>query len=86
MPSRPRDRACNLDFRPRTYFWPHGIEKQLLMQVKGTERRRELRALMAADRFDDIPAWLESAALAPEAREARGRIHPAFMGGGTLPR
>ncbi len=78
-------RVIDADYRPRTYFWPNGLEKALLGQVKGTERRRELQALLAADRFDEIPPWLACAALPPEVREAAGRIHPAFMGGEYLP-
>lgn len=85
MRSHSRESVCDLHFRPRSYFWPHGLEKMLLAQVKGTERRRQLRALMAADRFDDIPGWLESAGLPDETRLAIGRIHPAFMGGEYLP-
>lgn len=85
MPSHRRKRLSNLYFRPRTYFWPHGLDRQLLTHVKGTERRRQLRSLMAADRFDDISAWLAPASLPAEAREAIGRIHPAFMGGEYLP-
>ncbi len=26
----------NLDYRPSTYFWPHGLEKHLLTRVKGS--------------------------------------------------
>jgi hypothetical protein len=79
------DRVIELDFRPRTYFWPHGLEKALLALVMGTVWRRELQALLAADKFDEIPPWLACAALPPEVRAAAGRIHPAFMGGEYLP-
>lgn len=85
MAPSPRESGCDLSFRPRSYFFPHGLEKMLLAQVKGTERRKQLRALIAADRFDEIPAWLSSAKLPESVRVAIGRVHPAFMGGEYLP-
>jgi len=31
--------TINLAFRPKTYFWPLGLETQLLTHVKGAARR-----------------------------------------------
>ena len=75
----------NLDYRPSTYFWPHGLAKHLLARVKGSKRKAALQALIDAGQFDEIPGFLAKSSLTEEERRAIGRIHPAFMGGEYLP-
>ena len=72
-------------FRPKSYFWPLGLEKQLLTHVKGAERRAALQRLIDAGRLDRIPDVLAKAKLSEDERAAIGRIHPTFMGGEYLP-
>ncbi|MEQ1801791.1 MAG: hypothetical protein ABL989_07715 [Gammaproteobacteria bacterium] len=79
------DNAIDLDFRPRSYFWPLGLEKHLLSRVKGAQRKQALKALLDAGRLDDVPDFLAKAALSGEERRAIGRIHPMLMGGEYLP-
>ncbi len=75
----------DLAFRPKTYFWPLGLETQLLTHVKGVERRAMLQRLIDENRLDEIPHFLAQAKLSDEERRAIGRIHPSFMGGEYLP-
>lgn len=77
--------AINLDYRPASYFWPHGLATHLLARVKGAERKAALRALIDAGRIDDVPELLAKSALSDAERQAIGRIHPALMGGEYLP-
>ncbi len=79
------DRDIDLGFRPHSYFWPLGIEKDLLARVKGTERKAALQALISANGVDEIPAFLAESSLSDEERQVFGRIHPMCMGGEYLP-
>jgi len=75
----------DLGFRPKSYFWPLGLETHLLSRIKGAERKAALKQLIDGGRLDDIPAFLAQSSLSNEERRAIGRIHPAFMGGEYLP-
>ena len=77
--------AIDLNYRPASYFWPHGLETHLLASVKGARRKAALKALIDAGRVDEVPELLAKSMLSDEEREAIGRIHPAFMGGEYLP-
>jgi Phage integrase family len=77
--------GIDLSFRPRSYFWPLGLETHLLARVKGAERKAALTRLIDARRLDEIPDFLAQSALSEAERKAIGRIHPAFMGGEYLP-
>ena len=48
--------GINLEFRPRSYFWPLGLETHLLARIKGAERKAALKQLIYAKRLDEIPA------------------------------
>jgi hypothetical protein len=74
-----------LSWRPVSYFWPAGLDKQLLAQIKGAERRAALQHLIDEGRLDEIPDFLVAAGLSEEERTAIGKIHPRFMGGEYLP-
>ncbi len=77
--------AIDTDYRPSSYFWPHGLETHLLASVKGARRKAALKALIDAGRVDEVPELLAKSSLSEEERRAIGRIHPAFMGGEYLP-
>src|SRR5690242_20725991 len=78
-------RQIDLGFRPRSYFWPTGLETHLLSRIKGAERKAALKQLLDSARPKDIPDFLAKSALSDSERQALGRIHPAFMGGEYLP-
>ena len=81
----PDERAdIDLEFRPRSYFWPLGLETHLLARIKGAERKAALKRLIDAGRLDEIPELLVQSALGEADRRALGRLHPAFMGGEYL--
>jgi hypothetical protein len=77
--------GINFEFRPRSYFWPLGLEQHLLTRIKGAERKSALKQLIDAGRSDEIPQFLAQSALSDDERQALGRLHPAFMGGEYLP-
>jgi hypothetical protein len=77
--------GIDLGFRPKSYFWPTGLETHLLSRVKGAERKAALKRLLDGDRPEEIPDFLARSALTNAERQALGRIHPAFMGGEYLP-
>lgn len=90
MDRKPANRApevpgINLQFRPRSYFWPLGLEKHLLVRIKGAERKAALKKFIDANLLDALPDFLAQSALSDDERQALGRIHPAFMGGEYLP-
>jgi hypothetical protein len=75
----------DLEFRPKSYFWPPSLETHLLSRIKGAERRAALKRLLDSGRLEEIPDFLARSALDNSERAALGRIHPAFMGGEYLP-
>lgn len=81
MTSAPID----LDYRPDSYFWPLGAEKELLTHIRGAARREALQQLIDEGQAAQIPEFLSKAALSEDERAAIGRIHPHFMGGEYLP-
>lgn len=77
--------GIDLTFRPRTYFWPLPLETHLLAQITGHERRKIIRAALAAG-DNELPFHAATSTLESDARRDIGRIHPAFMGGEYLPK
>jgi hypothetical protein len=75
----------DLAFRPKSYFWPLGLETHLLARIKGAERKAALKRLIDLDLLDEIPDLLAQSALSEADRRALGQFHPAFMGGEYLP-
>lgn len=75
----------DLDYRPASYFWPHGLATHLLARVKGATRKAALKNLIDAGRLDEVPEFLAKSTLSEAERRAIGRIHPALMGGEYLP-
>ncbi len=74
----------DLGFRPKSYFWPLGLETHLLARIKGAERKAALKRLIDLELLDEIPDLLAQSALSEGDRRALGRFHPSFMGGEYL--
>lgn len=74
----------DLEFRPKSYFWPLGLETHLLARIKGAERKAALEHLIDSGHLEDIPALLVQSALGEADRQVLGRFHPSFMGGEYL--
>ena len=81
----PEAPGIDLQFRPRSYFWPLGLEKHLLARIKGAARKAALKEFIDANPLDAIPDFPAQSALSDDERQVLGRIHPAFMDGEYLP-
>jgi hypothetical protein len=77
--------TIDLQYRQKSYFWPLGLRKHLLAQVKGAERRAALRELFDAGVGAPVPSILATSGLTAPERQVLGRIHPAFLGGEFQP-
>lgn len=81
----PQAKGIDLDFRPKSYFWPTNLETHLLSSVKGAERKAALKRLLDGGRPEEIPDLLARSSLTNAERSALGRLHPSSMGGEYLP-
>ena len=77
--------GIDLDFRPRSYFWPLSAETHVLATIKGAARRAEAARLIEAGHFDQLDGFFAAPALSAEERRSWGLIHPECMGGEYLP-
>ena len=77
--------GIDLQSRPKSYFWPLGLETHLLARIKGAERKAALKQLIDSGKLDQIPGFLAQSALSDADRKELGGLHPAFMGGEYLP-
>lgn len=77
--------SFDLDYRPRTYFWPLGLKPHPLSSIKGAYRRELVSQLLADDPDTNIPRSLLQSALSETMRQFMGGLHPAMMGGEYLP-
>ena len=75
-----------LNFRPKSYFWPLGLETHLLARIKGAERQSALKSLIEAGRLDEIPEFLAQSALDDEDRKALSSIWPRALSNCSLRR
>ena len=78
-------RSFDLDYRPRTYFWPLGLKPHPLSSIKGANRRSLIAGVLAEDLDADIPHVLLQPALPEPLRQYLGSLHPSGMGGEYLP-
>ena len=78
-------RSFDLDYRPRTYFWPLGLKPHRLSSIKGANRRSLIAGVLADDPDADIPPMLLQSALPDRLRQYLGSLHPSGMGGEYLP-
>ena len=83
--SRLDNRSIDLAYRPRTYFWPHGLKPHPLSSIKGANRRAFVARALAEDPDQDIPPVLLRHALPAPLRSAFASQHPSAMGGEFLP-
>jgi hypothetical protein len=77
--------SFDLDYRPRTYFWPHGLKPHPVSSIKGANRRKLIADALAEDADADIPPVLLQSALPDPLRQYLGSLHPSAMGGEYLP-
>ena len=77
--------GIDLAFRPKSYFWPLGLDTHLLARIKGAERKAAVQKLIDAGDLDDVPSFLRQSALSDEDRREIGAIHPSLLGGEYLP-
>lgn len=77
--------SFDLDYRPRSYFWPYGLKPHPLSSIKGANRRKLIAGVLAEDPDADIPPVLLQSALPDPLRQFFGRLHPSEMGGEYLP-
>jgi hypothetical protein len=84
-PAAPEVPGIALAFRPKSYFWPLGLETHLLARIKGAERKEIVRRLIDAGDLNSVPELILQSALSDDVRQVLGRIHPAMMGGEYLP-
>ena len=77
--------SFDLDYRPRTYFWPHGLKPHPVSSIKGADRRKLIAGVLAEDPDADIPPVLLQSALPEPLRQYLGSLHPSGMGGEYLP-
>lgn len=75
----------DLSYRPRTYFWPHGLKPHPLSSIKGAERRALIGRVLAEDPDSYVPPVLLQSALPDPLRIFLGAQHPSAMGGEYLP-
>jgi hypothetical protein len=77
--------SFDLDYRPRTYFWPHGLKPHPLSSIKGANRRSLIAGVLAEDLDANIPRVLLQPSLPEPLRQFVGSLHPSGMGGEYLP-
>jgi hypothetical protein len=80
--SRLAARPIDLAYRPKTYFWPHGLRPPA---IKGAYRRALVERTLADNPDEDIPPVLLEHALPEPLRSHFGAQHPSAMGGEYLP-
>lgn len=75
----------DLAYRPRTYFWPHGLKPHPLSSIKGANRKAMVARVLADDPDAFVPPVLLQSALPEPLRTFLGRQNPSYMGGEYLP-
>ena len=77
--------SIDVNFRPRAYFGPEGLEQYLISKVKGSVVRRKLKTLFKEGRHSEIETLLGEKGISKADLKALGSVHPMFMGGNYLP-
>jgi hypothetical protein len=83
--SRTAIQSIDLAYRPRSYFWPHGLKPHPLSSIKGANRKALIARVLAEDADADIPQVLLEPSLPEPLRSFLGGQHPSAMGGEYLP-
>lgn len=71
----------DLAYRPRTYFWPHGLKPHPLSSIKGANRRTTVARVLADDPDAYVPPVLLQSALPEPLRTFLGSRQPSDIGG-----
>jgi hypothetical protein len=77
--------SIDVAYRPRSYFWPHGLKPHPLSSIKGANRRALVASALAENPDEEIPEVLLQHALPTPLRSLLGSQHPSAMGGEYLP-
>lgn len=77
--------GIDLNYRPKSYFWPIDFETRLISRIRGARRRAIVKQLIAEQGLDAVPPFLAKAELSESERKSIARIHPSFLGGEFLP-
>lgn len=83
--SRTAAQSIDLAYRPRTYFWPHGLKPHPLSSIKGANRKALISSVLAEDADADVPPVLLQPSLPGPLRSHLAGLHPSAMGGEYLP-
>jgi len=75
----------DLNFRPKSYFWPLAMRTHVISSIKGAERKAYVKEMFEKGREDELPPSVIQAAMPLELRQATGAMHPSLMGGEYLP-
>lgn len=76
--------GIDYEFRPRSYWEVADPLAAVLLNVKGTNRRRMIIDYWKAGKFEELEKELRTATLSEGLIQQLGRIHPSFMGGEYL--
>ena len=71
----------DLAYRPRTYFWPHGLKPHPLSSIKGANRRTTVARVLADDPDAYVPPVLLQSAWPEPLRTFLGSRQPSDIGG-----
>ena len=75
----------DLEFRPRSYFWPMAADKHLLGRISGTWRRQIAEELLAQGHDPSEIEHLADNVLPDGQRDGLMAAHPGLSGGEYLP-
>jgi hypothetical protein len=77
--------GIDYEFRPQSYQEVADPLETILLNIKGTNRRKMVRDYWNAGRLEELGEQYLRGSLDDEQRRRLGRIHPSFMGGEYLP-
>ena len=77
--------GIDYDFQPASYWRDDDLLAALLRNVKGSERRRMIKAYWQAGKYEHLGDQLKTEQVQEDFRKFLGRLHPDFMGGEYLP-
>ena len=74
----------DLEYRPKSYFYPASLETKILAQIKGQERKKAILSFIKDNKR--IPdTFFKEESLPSDIRNELSKVHPIFMGGEYLP-
>jgi len=77
--------GIDYQFRPSSYSEPQDPLETILLNVKGTNRRKMIRDYWKAGKIDELNETLLQDSIDGGQRHSLEMIHPSFMGGEYLP-